>query len=148
MAGKLIGRGGEAPAGDGGLGGQFNILTDSNADGIGGNLTIEADGLIDASGGAGARGGSARNDGTWDIAMFPEGIESIAVLLNSDGLHGTPRDGVTVNRGRIICRGGASGGGGGDVIYHGNGADQKDPVSGTVELQAHGTGQTGNYGGE
>jgi hypothetical protein len=144
MAGKLSGRGGEALSGEGGLGGQFNILTDSNANGIGGNLTVTAEGVIDGSGGNGAVGGSARNDGTWDVAIFPQGIESIAVLLNSDGLHGTPRDGVTVNLGRIIVRGGASGGAGGDVEFHGKGLDgADDPSPGSVDSSADGTGMPG-----
>jgi hypothetical protein len=152
MAGKLLGRGGAAPdpGGIGGLGGAFELFSDANHNGLGGNLIIEATGLIDVSGGPGTTGGSARNDGGWGIAVFPDMQEQIAVLLNSDGIHGTPPVGsaLCLNLGRIVARGGATNGWGGDVIYHGNGADQKDPVSGTVELEGHGTGQIGNYGGE
>ena len=152
MAGKLLGRGGAAPdpGGIGGLGGAFELFSDGNHNGLGGNLTIETTGLIDVSGGPGTTGGSARNDGGWGIALFPDKQEQIAVLLNSDGIHGTPPVGsaLCLNLGRIVARGGATNGWGGDVIYHGNGADEKDPVSGTVELDGHGTGQTGNYGGE
>ena len=152
MAGKLTGRGGAAPdpGGIGGLGGSFELFSDNNHNGLGGNLTIETTGVIDVSGGSGTTGGNARNDGGWGIAVFPDMQEQIAVLLNSDGIHGTPPVGsaLCLNLGRIVARGGATNGWGGDVIYHGNGADQKDPVSGTVELEGHGTGQTGNYGGE
>jgi len=152
MAGKLSGRGGAAsdPGGIGGLGGQFALFSDNNHNGLGGNMTIETTGVIDVSGGPGTTGGSARNDGGWGIAVFPDMQEQIAVLLNSDGIHGTPPVGsaLLLNLGRIVARGGATNGWGGDVIYHGNGADQKDPVSGTVELEGHGTGQMGNYGGE
>lgn len=152
MAGKLLARGGAAPdpGGVGGLGGAFDLFSDKNHNGLGGNLTIETTGVIDASGGAGTIGGNARNDGGWGIAIFPEMQEQIAVLLNSDGIHGTPPVGsaLCLNLGRIVARGGAANGWGGDVIYHGNGADQKDPVSGVVELEGNGTGQTGNYGGE
>ena len=144
MAGKLMGRGGEAPGGHGGLGGQFHIYVDSNFDGVGGNLTIEADGLIDVSGGPGAIGGSARNDGTWDVAIFPEGIESIAVLLDSDNLRGTPTAGVTLNLGRIIAAVGRPAASGGDVEFHGKGLDgANDPSPGNVDSAADGNGMPG-----
>jgi hypothetical protein len=152
IAGKISARGGAAPGagGYGGLGGAINLFSDNNHNATGGNLTIETTGVIDASGGAGTYGGSARNDGTWDIAFFPEMQEMIAVLLNSDGVHGTPPRGncMTQNFGHIIARGGASGGNGGDVIYHGNGAgDLTDPESGIVDTGADGNGMPGQWAG-
>ena len=152
IAGKISALGGAAPdaGGYGGLGGAINLFSDNNHNATGGNLTIETTGVIDASGGAGTYGGSARNDGTWDIAFFPEMQEMIAVLLNSDGVHGTPPRGncMTQNFGHIIARGGASGGNGGDVIYHGNGAgDLTDPESGTVDNGADGSGMAGQWAG-
>jgi hypothetical protein len=93
-------------------------------------------------------GGSGRNDGGWGIALFPQKQEQIAVLLNSDGIHGTPREGVLLNLGTIITRGAAGNGWGGDVMFHGRGIDTDDPLPGHVEADAHGTGQVGQVGME
>jgi hypothetical protein len=155
MAGKLFGRGGAAPdpGGIGGLGGHVNLFTDNNHNGLGGNMTIETTGVIDVSGGAGTIGGAARNNGGDGVAFFPEMQEQIAVLLNADGIHGTPPAGnaTILNMGRIIARGGAADGWGGDVDFHGNGenvADAKDPVSGPMELKAAGSGRDGDFFGD
>lgn len=148
MAGKISVRGGVArdSGGAGGLGGPVNIFSDDNHDGIGGNLTVEATGLIDASGGAGTIGGSARNNGGGGVALFPQGVDKIAVLLNSDGLHGSPKNGALQNLGKVIARGAPGNGWGGDVIYHGRQPGlSKDPLPGHVEMDADGTGQPGEY---
>jgi hypothetical protein len=151
MSGSLSARGGAArdPGGTGGLGGHVNIFSDANYNGVGGNLTITPEGVIDVSGGAGSVGGSARNDGTPLVAVFPENQEMIAVLLNSDGIHGTPMNGVTDNQGIIIARGGDSGGAGGDIAFHGEGTGGlHDPLSGRLEMNGHGTGPDGQFASE
>jgi hypothetical protein len=150
MAGKLYVRGGTAPddGGTGGLGGAVDIFCDKQANGYGGNLTIEPEGFIDASGGPGTIGGSGRNDGGWGIALFPEEQEQISVLLNSDGIHGTPKDGVLLNLGTIITKGAPGDGWGGDVMFHGRGTDTDDPLPGHVEADGAGKGQIGQVGME
>jgi hypothetical protein len=148
MGGKLNARGGDArgPIGIGGQGGQVNIFTDKNHDGVGGNLTVETTGVIDVSGGSGTTGGSARNNGGNGVAHFPDLKGEIAVLLNSDGLHGSPQDGQLQNLGQVIARGGPGNGWGGDVIYHGRmWGDSEDPLPGQVDMSAHGSGQPGEY---
>jgi len=151
MSGSLFARGGTArdAGGIGGLGGHVNIFSDNNFDGFGGNLTVTPEGMIDVSGGAGTTGGSARNDGTTDVADFPINQEMIAVLLNSDGIHGTPQDGVTDNQGVIIARGGAGNGAGGDIAFHGEGTGGlHDPLGGHLEMNGDGTGPDGQFASE
>ena len=140
MSGSLFARGGKArDAGIGGMGGHVNLFSDSNYDGVGGDLTITPEGVIDVSGGAGSTGGSARNDGTADVAVFPEGQEMIAVLLNADGIHGTPMNGVIDNQGVLIARGGEVGGAGGDIAFHGEGTGGlHDPLGGQLEMGGNG----------
>ena len=105
--------------------------------------------MIDVSGGAGTTGGSARNDGTTDVADFPINQEMIAVLLNSDGIHGTPQDGITDNQGVIIARGGAGNGAGGDIAFHGEGTGGlHDPLGGHLEMNGDGTGPDGQFASE
>jgi len=148
MSGSLFARGGAArdPGGVGGLGGHVNIFTDNNFDGVGGNLTVTPEGVIDASGGAGTTGGSARNDGTSDVASFPDGQELIAVLLNADGLHGTPLNGVIDNQGVLIARGGEANGAGGDIAFHGEGTGGlHDPLGGHLEMGGSGVGPEGQF---
>jgi len=148
MSGSLFARGGAArdAGGTGGPGGHVNLFSDNNFDGVGGNLTVTPEGVIDVSGGAGTIGGSARNDGTPDVANFPDDQEMIAVLLNSDGLHGTPLNGVTDNQGVIIARGGEAGGAGGDIAFHGEGTGGlHDPLGGHLEMAGSGTGAEGQF---
>ena len=150
MAGKLYLRGGAAPddGGTGGLGGAVDIFCDKQANGYGGNLTIEPAGFIDASGGPGTIGGSGRNDGGWGIALFPEEQEQLSVLLNSDGIHGSPKDGVLLNLGTIITKGGAGDGWGGDVMFHGRGmdTDRSAPRSRRGRRKRQGPGRPGRNG--
>ena len=151
MSGSLSARGGAArdPGGVGGLGGHVNIFTDNNFDGVGGNLTVTPEGVIDVSGGAGTTGGSARNDGTTDVATFPEDQELIAVLLNADGIHGTPLNGVIDNQGVLIARGGEANGAGGDIAFHGEGTGGlHDPLGGRMEMGGNGGGPEGQFASE
>ena len=151
IAGRLTARGGVAPdpGGRGGAGGILNLFTDKNHDGVGGNLLIDTTGLIDVSGGAGSRGGDARNNGGAGVARFPDDQHEIAVLLNSDGMHGSPEDGDLVNLGRIVARGGAAGGWGGDVMFHGRQPDShRDPLPGELSLEGDGSGRAGQFAAE
>jgi len=151
MAGQLLARGGDAPGGDGtgGLGGALNLWTDTDYDGIGGNLHVETTGVIDVSGGAGAHGGSARNNGGVGVALFPEHQEQLAVLLNSETIEGAPQDGILVNLGTVIARGGARGGWGGDIMYHGRLPDGGEhPVPGQLEIAGDGDGRPGDFAAE
>lgn len=148
MAGRLSTRGGAADsgAGTGGGGGFVRIWTDTNYNGVGGDLTIEADGIIDSSGGDGAVGGSARNNGGPGVGLFPKMIEQFAVLLDSETIKGGPKDGRLQNLGMIIARGGASGGWGGDVMFHGRSpTGLENAVSGPMDLAGNGTGQAGDF---
>jgi hypothetical protein len=150
VAGKLSLRGGDAPdpGGTGGLGGAVDIFSDANFDGFGGHLLITVGGVIDASGGAGTIGGSARNDGDSGVASFPDNMEMLAVLINCDGKHGTT-DNWLDNRGLIIARGGAANGNGGDIAYHGISPDgDSSPPSGNIDNAGNGTGRPGDFAGE
>jgi hypothetical protein len=157
MHGQLLARGGAAPdpGGKGGLGGFVYMFTGDGHDRMSGNLVIEADGTIDASGGAGTIGGSARNDGipgsvgTWPSRQDDElAVDNIAVLINSDGVHGADH-GWQVNLGHVIARGGAANGSGGDVAYHGKREDGNEtPLSGNLDVGADGTGTAGDFAGE
>lgn len=149
MAGHLSTRGGKADpgAGTGGGGGFVHIWMDTNYNGIGGDLTIEPEGVIDSSGGDGAVGGSARNNGGPGVGLFPKMIEQFAVLLDSETIKGGPKDGRLQNLGMIIARGGSSGGWGGDVMFHGRSpTGLENAVSGPMDLEAGGgTGQPGDF---
>jgi hypothetical protein len=155
--GKLLARGGTAPdsGGTGGEGGFIYVFTgDGHADRLSGQLIIESDGLIDASGGNGTIGGSARNNGKAGVALFPVvqtdeyAVEKIAVLINSDGIHGSDRGWID-NRGQILVRGGKTNGNGGDVAYHGRQQNGNEtPLPGKIDQSGDGTGTTGNFAGE
>ena len=155
MGGQLIARGGNAPdaGGTGGDGGFVYVFTDDNHGGTsGGILIIETSGLIDASGGDGTIGGSARNDGIpANVAGFPFSqddefdVRQIAVLINSDGVHG-PTSGYIDNRGKIVARGGLPNGNGGDIAFHGAPMSSQDdpPILGNIDLAGAGTGMPGD----
>ena len=145
VSGQLIARGGAAEA-RGGHGGALNLWTDTNYDGIGGHLAVETTGLIDVSGGDGAIGGSARNNGGAGIGRFPTEQELIAVLLNSETISGTSTDGSLINRGMVIARGGAGGGWGGDVMFHGRQpGNSEDPLPGNMDLSGSDGGADGDF---
>jgi hypothetical protein len=157
MHGQLLVRGGAAPdgGGTGGRGGLVYLFTGDGHDRMSGTLIIESDGTIDASGGPGSTGGSARNDGiAGSVGVWPSrqdnelDVENIAILINSDGVHGADR-GWQENRGQVIARGGASNGSGGDVAFHGKRQDGNEtPLPGNMTLDADGTGTPGDFAGE
>ncbi|MBI2930069.1 MAG: hypothetical protein HYY16_00330, partial [Planctomycetes bacterium] len=107
---------------------------------VGGNITLEADGLIDVSGGPGDIGGNARNDGTSHVSTDEE-VTSVVFDGDSGSTHGA----YIVNNGMIIARGASHDGAGGDVIFHGRGVDQRDPPPGRQDRSGDGTGRPGDY---
>jgi hypothetical protein len=157
MHGQLLARGGAAMdnGGTGGLGGFVYVFTGDGHDRMSGNLIIESDGTVDASGGQGTIGGNARNDGMpgnvgeWPSRQDDElAVDNIAILINSDGVHGADR-GWQENRGKVIARGGAANGSGGDVAFHGKRQDGNEtPLPGDMDLGANGSGTPGDYAGE
>jgi hypothetical protein len=158
MHGKLLARGGDATdaGGTGGGGGFVYVFTGAGHDRMSGQLIIESDGIIDASGGTGTTGGSARNDGkAGSVAEFPVvqtdeyDVEQVAILINSDGVHGSDRGWID-NRGSLFARGGKANGNGGDVIYHGKRQDGNEtPIPGNVlDNSGDGTGKGGDFAGE
>jgi hypothetical protein len=111
-----------------------------------GNLLIAPTGLIEASGGTGAIGGAARNDGIDDsVADFPSEGDKIAILIDCDNVSG-PTLTWLENKGRLVARGGATNGRGGDIMFHGAMPDGTEPVSGNVDVAGHGTGRKGDFG--
>jgi hypothetical protein len=155
--GKLLARGGVAPdsGGTGGGGGLVYVFTgDGHTDRMSGQLIIESDGVVDASGGDGTIGGSARNDGTGGVGLFPSvqtdeyDVEKIAVLINSDGIHGGDLGWID-NRGQILARGGKSNGNGGDVAFHGRQQNGNEtPLPGKIDQSGDGSGTKGSFAGE
>jgi hypothetical protein len=166
LGGSVSARGGDAPdpGGVGGLGGQVYFFSDNNHNALAsdkGNILITPTGVVDASGGDGSVGGSARNDGKAGlVAPFPDHQEQISVFLNCDGVHGNTLNWLD-NRGKVIAHGGAHDGSGGDVVYHGvspsgntpgglngNGTRNYSPPSGDINIAGNGNGQPGDYRGE
>jgi hypothetical protein len=129
ISGTYTARGGNAGAGTGGDGGFVEVLTDDDNDDLGGAITIQTGAVLDISGGAGTIGGSARN-----------GILNEAVILDADGLNGDdPANGIVINNGSIIARGGNPDGAGGDVIFDGLKANgTADPLPGLQDLDGAG----------
>jgi hypothetical protein len=129
------------------LGRAVDLFNDEN-DRFGGHLLIDTAGLIDASGGAGTIGGSARSNGADGVASFPDAIEQIAVLINGDGIPGMT-DNWLVNDGLIVARGGTANGNGGDIVYRGTSPDRDSrPPPGNIDNAGNGTGKPGDYAGE
>jgi hypothetical protein len=162
LAGKISVRGGQAPddGGTGGLGGMVYFFSDNNHNALEsslGNILVDTTGVIDASGGDGTIGGSARNHpGGWPV--FPEEQEEIAIFFNCDGVHGETRNWME-NRGHLIARGGVHNGDGGDIVYHGigpgqlgtpvePGQSQHHPPSGNIDNAGDGSGTHGDFAGE
>jgi hypothetical protein len=153
MAGTIAVMGGEAPdpGGTGGLGGRVYLWSDRNGNGNdvdAGNLLVAPSGLIDASGGNGSIGGSARNDGIdGQVAEFPDEIDKIAILIDCDNVEGDTLNWLD-NRGRLVARGGVRNGSGGDVMFHGIMPDGEEPRPGNIDSAGNGTGKSGNFGSE
>ncbi len=146
LGGQLQARGGAGSptAGTGGRGGGLHAVTDNNADGVGGDITVEVGAVVDVSGGAGAVGGDARNDFPHQPSTDPE---TTAIVLDSDSVFLPADGGIIRNLGIMIARGGAAGGSGGSVTFHGKGATGPDsnPVSGTLQLEGDGGGSDGEF---
>jgi hypothetical protein len=124
------------------------MFSGHDRDGRGGNLLIDTTGAIDASGGAGAIGGSARNDGGDGVAPLPDGMEQIAVMIDCDGAQGAKENWLD-NRGVIVARGGAANGSGGDIVYRGTSPDRNpSPPAGNIDNGGSGSGKPGSFAGE
>jgi hypothetical protein len=154
MGGSIGVMGGDAPdpGGSGGLGGFVNLFSDNNFnadDSSLGNLLVSKTGLVDASGGAGTIGGSARNDGIeGQVAIFPDAQERIAILFNCDGVHGETINWME-NEGRMVARGGSHNGNGGDISYHGIGKAGNEKVApGDMDIHGDGNGHPGDFDSE
>jgi hypothetical protein len=163
IAGTISVRGGDAPdaGGVGGAGGMIYFFTDNNNNATTvckGNLLVATTGMMDASGGDGATGGSGRNDGIQGlVASFPDHQEEISIFLNCDGAHGNTCNWME-NDGTLVARGGVHDGNGGDIVYHGippgvlgtPSPDSGDyPVpSGNISNDGDGTGLPGDFDGE
>jgi hypothetical protein len=154
MGGSIGVMGGDAPdaGGTGGLGGFVNLFSDNNFNGDVsslGNLLVTKTGMVDASGGAGTIGGSARNDGIeGQVAIFPDARERIAILFNCDGVHGETINWME-NEGRMVARGGLHNGSGGDISYHGIGKAGNEKVApGDMDIHGDGNGHPGDFDSE
>jgi hypothetical protein len=164
VGGRVSARGGKAPdaGGTGGGGGMVYFFSDNNHNALEsdkGNLLVDTTGVVDASGGDGANGGSARSDGVkGDWPTFPDHQEQIAIFFNCDGVHGETKNWME-NRGQLVARGGSHNGNGGDVVYHGigrgqagapldSGQSQHHPPAGMQDLSGDGTGMSGDFGSE
>jgi len=163
IAGTISVRGGDAPdpGGVGGEGGMIYFFSDNNNNAVQvckGNLLVTSTGMLDASGGDGATGGSGRNDGVQGlVATFPDHQEEISIFLNCDGEHGNTCNWME-NDGLLVANGGVHNGNGGDIVYHGippgvlgtPSPDSGDyPVpSGNISNKGDGTGLPGDFDGE
>jgi hypothetical protein len=153
IAGTIVVNGGDAPdpGGTGGLGGKVILWSDQNGNANqvnSGNLLIAPTGLVEASGGSGTIGGSARNDGIADsVAGFPDQGDKIAILVDCDNVAGPTLTWVD-NKGRIVARGGASNGRGGDIMFHGRTPGGLEPVPGNIDNAGNGSGPKGDFGSE
>jgi hypothetical protein len=125
----------------GGSGGFVRVDSDSatasfgGADGRGGTIYLEEGCTIDASGGSGSTGGNGLNDGL-------SGVSSpVAVSFDADGndSNDSMENGVVLNFGSIITRGGGAGALGGDVVFDGlDAAYAPGPAPGVLDLQGDG----------
>jgi hypothetical protein len=136
ISGAVLARGGTAlgATGTGGSGGQVTaaLAVVSPLAGI----TVQTDGVIDASGGAGFFPGHALSDGRTRSVSSP-----VAVILKAEPVAGTPNAGTVINLGTITAAGGA----GGDVLFLGFGAGGLGPpVPGSMNL----AGSNGNPPGD
>jgi len=162
IAGTVSVNGGAAldPGGVGGQGGMIYFFSDNNHNAVQvakGNLLVTATGLLEASGGAGTTGGSARSNGVaGSVPVFPDDQEQIAIFLNCDGEHGNTLNWME-NDGQVIATGGVHDGNGGDVVYHGippGAYGTPDPTgdypvpSGNLDNAGDGTGKPGDFDGE
>jgi len=118
------------------------VVTDDNAAGQGGAITLEASCAVNMSGGDGAVGGNARRDATIEANTDPS---ITAVVLDADSVFLPMDGGVVKNLGHIIAKGGANGGAGGDVMFHGRGDTTSNPVEGSQDRAGQGGGPPGDF---
>jgi hypothetical protein len=140
ISGAVLARGGPASGGTGtgGSGGQVTaaLVVGSSLSGI----TVQPDGAIDVSGGAGFFEGRALSDGRTRSVSSP-----VAVVLKAEPAAGTPNAGTVVNLGTITAAGGA----GGDVLFLGFGAGGLGPpVAGSMNLAGSSGSPPGDFVGQ
>lgn len=125
MSGSLLARGGAVTGnGTGGVGGLVLAASDFTGAGVAGDITLNSDGSIDASGGGGAVGGAARSTFPGGTAVTDPPANLAVVFDANDDLatSGAPAGaGKVLNLGSITVTGGAGvpAGPGGDVFFNG-----------------------------
>jgi hypothetical protein len=161
LGGVIAANGGTSTNGTGGPGGRVVVNSDADfggADGIGGNITLQAASTINVSGGGGsALGGSAGND----LGVGTVAEANAAVVFDADDLGpNSVTGGIVQNLGSITASGGnatggaSAGGLGGDILFDGRdttGAAATTPAAGT-QTRAGGLGTVpglpGDFDGE
>ena len=136
ISGSVLARGGTALGsnGTGGSGGQ--ITAELSVGNPLSSITVQANGGLDASGGAGFFEGRAQSDGRIRSVSAP-----VAVVLKAEPAAGTAGSGSVVNLGTITAAGAA----GGDVLFLGFGAAGLGlPLPGEMNL----SGSSGNPAGD
>jgi hypothetical protein len=152
LDGLLTARGGQARgSGAGGYGGMVWVASDVNGNATGGEVTLLASGVVDASGGdsASGKGGDARWSTTnpWIISD----TNPKAVLFDSDNVNGGGIGGFILNQGQVRARGGKGGGHGGDVEFHGlgtwdnQGTGELNPLPGNTDMKGDGVAGDGTF---
>ncbi|MBV8880486.1 MAG: hypothetical protein JO332_11010 [Planctomycetaceae bacterium] len=125
LSGVYLARGGQlSGTGSGGAGGLVIVNSDRTGTGNAGAITVQSDGAIDASGGAGLTGGAARHGFGAVSTNVPSNPPNLAVVLDANNnLSGTggANPGQVLNLGTITAAGGAgvTVGAGGDVYFDG-----------------------------
>jgi hypothetical protein len=153
MAGSILARGGTATgtSGTGGLGGQVVAWSNADGDAVSGDITFQPGSAMDVSGGAGAFGGSARNNST--PGTVTPGGALVAVQFDASGTLTTstdsPTDGVVQNLGTITATGQGPGSSGGDVFFDGQDTSRvatSTPAPGVLNLV--GVAASGDFQGQ
>jgi hypothetical protein len=133
---SVLARGGAGSGGTGGAGGRAILVSDTDLNGVGGDITLSAGFTIDVSGGTGTTGGSAQN-----------ALPGDAVVVDADGNDSNSliNNGRVNLAGSVLARGASANGNGGNVLVDGRNAAGTliPPATTTVSVIANGTGTAG-----